>query len=143
MQQHWDSVRLAAANANVNTSAFSASSTLPSIHYVSGRSTPSMPSKNHTHTPPPDNDNSASSDDEYGQIRLLSEHVEALSLATDGSRGFHGKSSLTGVLIQAAQTIPSLSLAMSRMTYPKCLSHRRQIFWEATNVRRHARCFAM
>lgn len=140
MQKQWDSIGHATSTATGNTSAFSASSTLPSIPYTNGRNTPSLPSSRHTQTPPTDNDDSGSSDDEYGQIRLLSEHVDALSLATDGGHEFRGKSSLAGVLTQAAQTIPSLSQAICSMAHPKNLPRRRPVFWTAVNVRKLA-CF--
>lgn len=120
-----------------NLSTFSASATLPSMPYHEGPNKHVMhPAPTGSLTPLTDNDDSDSSEDEYGNIRLLTEHVEALSLATDGGRSFHGKSSLSGVITQAAQTIPSLSHAICNRGHPmNILPQRRPIFWNVARVR--------
>lgn len=120
-----------------NLSTFSTSATLPSIPYVDAPNKHAMHSaRTGSLTPHTDNDDSDSSEDEYGNIRLLTEHVEALSLATDGGRSFHGKSSLSGVITQAAQTIPSLAQAVCNHDHPMTiLPQRRAIYWNTARVR--------
>lgn len=104
-------------------STFTASTTLPSVPQPNALNMHSTVhyTRSDLLAPLVDNDDSDSSDDEYGNIRLLTEHVDALSLATDGGRStFQGKSSLTRVIAQAAQTVASSS---SRVANNLNLSH--------------------
>lgn len=84
-------------------------------------------------TPGTDNEGD-SSDDDYGHIRLLTENVDALLLATDSGSEFHGKTSISRVLSQAAQEIPSLSQAVRNISQPCSLPSRRPIFWATITV---------
>ncbi|EIM86392.1 uncharacterized protein STEHIDRAFT_139311 [Stereum hirsutum FP-91666 SS1] len=106
-----------------NLSTFTASATLPSVPQPNALNMHSTvhSTRSDLFAPLVDKDDLESSDEEYGSIRLLTEHVDALSLATDGGRStFHGKSSLTGVIVQIAQTVASSS---SRVADNSNLSH--------------------
>ena len=142
MVQYYSNDNRAALSNFGEASTFTATSAQPILSYgSSGQSIQEIPISDNSPTSLSHRDDSESSDEEYGHIRLLTEHVDALSLATDVGLGFHGKSSVNGVLNQAAQTIPSLSRAMNSTAHPKVFAQQRPIFWTVFRVSRLASFF--
>ena len=135
MVQYYSNDNKAALSNFGEASTLTATSALPMLSYgSSGQNTQEIPISDNSPTSLSHRDDSESSDEEYGHIRLLTEHVEALSLATDAGRQFHGKSN---VLNQAAQAIPPLSQAIRNfhiMALQSLPAHR-PIFWTVPRVR--------
>lgn len=120
------------SNVVSNLSTFNTSANLP---YVDAPNTRTTMHSNDSLLPVTDDSDSDSSDDEYGNIRLLTEHVEALSLATDAGRStFHGKSSLTGVIVQVAQAIPPPPPEIDSPSHSTAISQRHLISWMTARV---------
>lgn len=123
------------SNVATNLSAFNDSANLPLRPHVDAPNTLTTMHSNDSFIPVTDDDDSDTSDDEYGNIRLLTEHVEALSLATDAGRStFHGKSSLTGVIVQVAQAIPPPPREIDSPSHSTAISQRHLISWMTARV---------